>query len=127
MKTGDKIFVYGTLRPDARNGKMMTTGAKHVGTDSITGAQLYNLGWFPGVKLDKTDSMVHGDVFEIVDGKLPPRLDSYEGYPSLYSRSQVKTDNGELAWVYTYNGSVSQDQLIESGEWCPREHGGFAG
>lgn len=121
MKVGDRIAVYGTLRPNGGNGKLMKSGATHIGQDRISG-ELYALGWFPGVKKVTEEFISEGptvvvDLFEITDDRLPDELDCYEGYPSLYDRKQVITEKGERAWVYTYNGKVSEESLIPSGNW----------
>jgi gamma-glutamylcyclotransferase (GGCT)/AIG2-like uncharacterized protein YtfP len=61
--------------------------------------------------------MVEVDVFEITDEALPGRLDNYEGYPSLYNRERVPTEDGQEVWVYTYNHPVSEESRIETGRW----------
>lgn len=121
MKKGDRLFVYGTLRPSGSNSRALEGRAQHLGTTRIAG-RLYGLGWFPGIKLvgsgdPAPTDMVEGDLFEITDDGLPSSLDSYEGYPSLYDRQVVPTEDGRDAWVYTYNGDVSEDRRIESGVW----------
>lgn len=121
MREGDRLFVYGTLRPRASNYRLLDGRANHLGTVRIP-ARLYNLGWFPGIKLaslgdpDPAET-VEGDVFEIVDPSLPSDLDNYEGYPDLYDRQLVPTDDGGSAWVYVYNGRVSEDSRITTGVW----------
>jgi hypothetical protein len=116
----------------------------YVGNDNIAG-RLYHLGSFPGVKLLKTGEAlrhvgtkeetgeayslpsmptVHGEVFRIRDVAIVALLDAYEGYDAddptqgLYNRTQVESETGRMVWVYTYNGPVIADQLIESGDWC---------
>jgi len=121
VKKGDLIFVYGTLRPGQSAASFMEGKAKHMGTTRIP-ARLYNLGWFPGIKTvapgDPADSdMVTGDLFRIKDPSLVAELDSYEGYPNLYDRVVVPTEDGKQTWVYEYNHPVSEDQRISSGDW----------
>lgn len=127
MKVGDLIFVYGTLRHGASNSLSeslrFANMATHVGESRINGL-LYNLGWFPGVKLpedaeefDAGQPSVKGDVFSVDVLCLPNMLDSYEGYPHLYGRREVQTEHGHTAWVYTYNGDVDGKSLITTGDW----------
>lgn len=126
MKAGDLLFVYGTLRRGESADLSNKTAVEFVGEDRING-DLYNLGWFPGVKNVNTDemesyfypslSMVHGDVFRILDASITSMLDAYEGYPSLYGRSVVLSGEGRLVWVYTYNGVPQESQRISSGDW----------
>lgn len=126
MKKGDKVFVYGTLRQGFGAYSMfMANGTKFVGSDRISGT-MYSLGGFPGVKLgdatsfDTEGAKVLGEVYEIEDDTVPARLDRYEGYPNLYGRKQVRTENGELAWVYEINPEQSPDRIIASGDWANR-------
>lgn len=125
VKKGDLLFVYGTLRVGESNDLTKFEDSTPAGKTRINGL-LYNLGWFPGVKLTEGASLsflpgeptVTGDVFEIGSAKLVDRLDSYESYPSLYNRVQVDTEDGRTVWVYTYNYNVSEDQRLHSGDWC---------
>ncbi len=101
-----------------------------LGKDSVNG-EMYHLGSFPGVKLfpdldgefDDSRPVVRGEVYVIQDPSVGAVLDAYEGYRSenpsqgLYDRRQVFTCCGRLAWIYTYNGQVVSDQLIETGDW----------
>lgn len=120
MKKGDFLFVYGTLRPGESASLMGRAGVDYLGKDMICGS-IFDLGWYPGVKLDG-GGMVTGDVFVITDDAIVSELDSYEGYPSLYGRSQVPTMSGSgVVWIYTYNHTVKSDQRIESGDWQARE------
>lgn len=131
MLKGDFIFVYGTLRGGER---MDIRRQKHnfevsfVSRDKING-KMYHIGTFPGVKdvnsrFDPNDPTVVGEVFKIRGQSIVAILDAYEAYnadnPSmgLYDRCQVHSERGRLVWVYTFNGIVLPEQLIESGDWC---------
>jgi gamma-glutamylcyclotransferase (GGCT)/AIG2-like uncharacterized protein YtfP len=104
--TGHKLFVYGTLRPG--------TGE----TVEIPGS-MYDLGWFPGVKLGGPgcNSSFRAEIIEVSDYKLKS-LDSYEGFRpddldgSLYLR--VPYEDG---WVYVYNKDVEAKTFIPGGDW----------
>lgn len=115
MRVGDKVFVYGTLRPGmSANGKM-EKGARHLGETTIQGS-MYDLGWFPGVRLEG-DGRVYGDLYEIMDPELPQRLDDYENYPILYNRRVVETEEGQKTWVYVIQAIPMPESIIESGVW----------
>lgn len=127
MKKGDKVFVYGSLRQGESNDLSIRSGAQFLCLDKINGL-LYGVSWFPGVKLLDTRSdfnpnlaTVIGEVYEVTDDALPRQLDSYEGYPNLYDRRQVETERSHLVWVYTYNPTVGDNQLVSSGDWLNRE------
>jgi gamma-glutamylcyclotransferase (GGCT)/AIG2-like uncharacterized protein YtfP len=131
MLKGDFIFVYGTLR---RGERMDLTKQKRnweldfVTRDRING-QMFTLGAYPGVKhvnsrFDPNDPTVIGEVFRLRGQSIVAILDAYEGYNAdapttgLYNRCQVRSERGRIVWVYTYNGMVLPEQLIESGDWC---------
>jgi gamma-glutamylcyclotransferase (GGCT)/AIG2-like uncharacterized protein YtfP len=123
MKKGDKCFVYGTLRRgQGAHSMFMEGGTEFIGTDRISGT-MYALGGFPGVRLGDATSFdtegpkVVGEVFEITDDETPKALDRYEGYPNLYDRKQVQTENGETVWVYEINRPQMADRIIPSGDW----------
>lgn len=118
MKTGDKIFVYGTLRPGRGAYKTFIEGrAEHVSTTRIRG-RMYDLGSYPGVRLEyDEDDWVTGDLFTITDDKLPDMLDRYEGYPNYYDRRMVATEDGHDTWVYEFGVVPPAASLVSSGEW----------
>jgi gamma-glutamylcyclotransferase (GGCT)/AIG2-like uncharacterized protein YtfP len=128
MQKGDLVFVYGTLRKGSHNDLSIQSGAAFVCNDAINGL-MYQRGWYPGLKLLKDNGndfdpslpTVVGEVYEITDPRMPGHLDAYEGYPNLYSRSQVETRSSKLVWVYTYNLTVGENELIASGDWMNQE------
>lgn len=124
MKVGEKVFVYGTLRKGrSANGKF-DGKAEFKGTTRIT-AELYDISWFPGIRVVGNGEFISegptvvGDVYEITSDDLSSRLDSYEGYPTLYGRKQVQTESGETVWVYEFNDDNPREKyrLITTGEW----------
>lgn len=132
MQKGDFIFVYGTLRRGQYADLTKSAhsfGASFRGEDDING-MMYHLGAYPGVKLlngsgfDGDKPTVHGEVFLIREQALVAILDCYECYEpdnptlGLYNRVKVETKRGREVWVYTYNGRLTPDQRIESGDWC---------
>ena len=105
MTAKHKIAVYGTLRPAA--GEAVDIPGK-----------IYDLGWFPGLVMDNSDTVVKGTWIEVDDVRLA-KLDRYEGYnedrpeSSLYLRKPFQG-----GWVYVYNRSiVDLGDFIESGDW----------
>lgn len=121
MKKGDLLFVYGTLRP-GKGANGFLREQEHIGETRISG-KLYNLGWYPGVKIEgegrfiSEGPTVKGDLYRLTDESITSRLDSYEGYPNLYDRKKVETESGETTWVYEYNHGVSEERLVPAGEW----------
>jgi len=128
IKKNDELFVYGTLRKGERADLSKYANkfsVEYLGRDEINGL-LYHLGAYPGFKripdsdyssFFPRESVVLGEVFLCKDASAGALLDAYEGYPHLYERAQVISKEGRLVWVYCYNGMVSPDQLIETGDW----------
>lgn len=119
----NKVAVYGTLRYGAAANGFMK-GARYIGKDKIP-ARLYNLGWYPGIKIDPEQATVV-DVYEFDgDGQdFLPTIDRYEGFvpsqprESLFRR--VKTllnDRNDEVFVYEYCFDVHEDTQIKSGDW----------
>lgn len=131
MKKGELIFVYGTLRRGERadlSKGQHNFGVTFLGDDLVSG-KLYHLGGYPGVK-DVPDAFdwdasyhVVGEIFLIREQAIVSIMDAYEGYDDevpergLYNRKQTVTADGRTVWIYTYNGRVTPDQLIETGDW----------
>lgn len=129
MRRGDLIFVYGTLRNGERRSLGDHNEVTAFGQDKVQGA-LYDLGWYPGIKLITTGPKqhefdpdlpaVHGDLFKVVDESITDILDGYEGHPTLFRRRRMFTANAKLVWVYEYQNEVSDNFIIPGGDWCNR-------
>lgn len=122
------LFVYGTLRRDARGRlhRFLAGRASFVDAAAYCG-KLYKIDDYPGAvpSNDPTDS-IYGEVYLIRDAvTLFPVLDRYEECgpefpePNEYVRQQqrVSLSNGGTvnAWLYLYNHSTSGLQLIAGG------------
>jgi len=106
-------------------------GAKLIG-QAICKGRMYDLGWFPGVRLDGAGEVV-GEVFELPTDDLEQaliRLDRYEGVShtvpeaGLYTREQVHvrlvaTNSAVTCWIYQYNTTPLDEQynIVSSGDW----------
>ena len=101
------LYVYGTLRPG--NTEIF----------KVPGA-LYDLGWFPGIKL--VDFIIHGRQAEVSCEKIEVKdwdaVDRYEGYrpadpaSSLYIRRPFYD-----GFIYEFNQPLLDHKLIKSGDW----------
>jgi gamma-glutamylcyclotransferase (GGCT)/AIG2-like uncharacterized protein YtfP len=103
------VLVYGTLRPFTNTDVVYIPG------------QLYDLGWYPGIKLGGEGCVVCERI-TATEERLQ-QLDAYEGYHpnnpdrSLYLREKVGED-----WIYVYHGYGRDNPFegrtpIESGDW----------
>ena len=84
------VFVYGTLKRGCKNHDQLA-GQVFVGSArSEPGYRLYNLGDYPGLVADATDSAgVVGEIWE-VDEQALADLDTFEGVDEgLYSRRPI--------------------------------------
>jgi len=115
----DRLFVYGTLRlGDVR--APLLAGARRLGTRSVAGFELYDLGPYPGVVTG--DGAVVGELVELPDRGLLERLDEVEGtheVPPLYRRERIEVDGGR-AWIYVYARPVDPARRIATGDWLRR-------
>ncbi|GHT17333.1 hypothetical protein FACS1894189_3010 [Planctomycetales bacterium] len=129
----DSFFCYGTLRKgQCRFSVIKRLGIVSEKTGSIKGT-LYDCGSYPGAVLGnpKTRRRVIGDLIQVRNvTEAMSQLDYIEGFygfgdpSSLFCRRivPVELSNGKtaLAWVYAYNRSVTQKELIKSGNWVKR-------
>lgn len=123
------IAFYGTLMEaqhislkDHLTGKLLPHGK------CLIPGNIYNLGRYPGLKLDGERKSVHGELYEIVDPEPLKLLDEYEARDNYdkslpgFSRRLVELDfPKQLAWVYEYDGPVNPEQLIKSEDWNKRD------
>jgi len=121
------VFVYGSLRRGtARAMSLRFPDAKFIAAAKVCGS-LYDLGAYPGLLLNKSTSLVVGEVYE-VDDELLDRLDDFEA-SSDYWRKQVEVsiDNHSVTcWIYVpeYQPEFYSEQtLIESGDWIEYAEG----
>jgi gamma-glutamylcyclotransferase (GGCT)/AIG2-like uncharacterized protein YtfP len=113
------VFVYGTLRRGGAGAMSVRfPGAKFIAGAKVSGS-LYDLGAFPGLLLDGSDSSVTGEVYE-VDEEVLERLDEFEA-SSNYRRKQVEVSLGDrrrTCWTYEPDPEFySPRTLITSGDW----------
>ncbi len=130
MNPEEYIFVYGTLRRDANN-QMHQLLAKHAEFVDDAGyrGKLYKIDYYPGaVPSDDPNDAVQGEVYLLRQADIVlPLLDRYEEFgpgfpePNEYSRRKqavlLKSGRTVTAWVYVYNYSTEDLELVESGNF----------
>lgn len=108
------VAVYGTLKQGQYNHPVLSRqGAEYLGTDTLTGWAMYDLGSFPCVVPMKLSGSIVVEVYKVADLKATDRL---EGYPGFYDRVQVVTQYGN-AWIYFMRETPCVVKLINSGVW----------
>jgi gamma-glutamylcyclotransferase (GGCT)/AIG2-like uncharacterized protein YtfP len=113
------VFVYGTLRRGGAGAMSIRfPNSKFIADATISGS-LYDLGAYPGLLLNESNSLVTGEVYE-VDDELLNELDAFEA-SSNYWRKQVEISLGaerRTCWIYEPNPEFySLHTLIKSGDW----------
>ena len=113
------VFVYGTLRRgSARAMSIRFPKSRFVAEAKVSGS-LYDLGAYPGLLIDDSNSLVIGEVYE-VDDEILNKLDDMEA-SSYYSRKQVEISldtRRRTCWIYEPNPELYSPRiLIISGDW----------
>jgi gamma-glutamylcyclotransferase (GGCT)/AIG2-like uncharacterized protein YtfP len=135
VETCRHLFVYGTLKSKATGAlghverARLARDSRSLGTATMNGARLFDLGRYPGlVESDTASDVVHGEVLLLAN---PARtfiwLDAYEGVlagdpaGSDYARHErkVRLQRGTEvdAWVYVFLKDVRRRRAIASGRW----------
>jgi gamma-glutamylcyclotransferase (GGCT)/AIG2-like uncharacterized protein YtfP len=118
---GPLLFVYGTLRAEARGPVQaaLTQGWSFVGYGTVA-ADLYDLGAYPGARpSDASAARVRGELYRVPsDPGTLPRLDQHEGEEFGRATVDVMLDSGETrsAWIYWYLDEPS-GRRIRSGDY----------
>jgi len=114
------LFVYGTLMQQAENefSLLIKKHTRFIGNAFIY-AKKYNLGNYPGVKLDPLEKhKTFGELYAITNNQdyLLKNLDEYEGYigkglkNNLFERKVTLAQYNHKkinAWVYEYAKSIN--------------------
>jgi gamma-glutamylcyclotransferase (GGCT)/AIG2-like uncharacterized protein YtfP len=113
------VFVYGTLRRGGAGAMSVRfPDSKFIAEAEVSGS-LYDLGAYPGLQLDESDSTVMGEVYEVDDETLN-ELDDFEA-SSHYRRKQVEFSldaRKRMCWTYEPDLEFySPRTLITSGDW----------
>lgn len=134
----DKIvhmFVYGTLKAGRTLDRPSFSERRTEVKEATIKGSLYNLGWFPGIKLDDT-GIVHGEVHKFGEEDIDmiiAAMDRIEGYSekraddeNLYNRRVVEATTGDgekvKAFAYEFGRDINKRaEKIESGLWEPVE------
>ena len=120
-----KVFVYGTLKVGGRFSKRFDPVRTSVKIGSIKGT-LYDLGSFPGVKLNSSDEVV-GEIHTYTQAEdVEKSLDRIEGYfgenhpHNLYNKKEVEVttaEGAEICKVYEFAKDVEKFTKIKEGVW----------
>lgn len=113
------VFVYGTLRRGGVGAMSIRFPNSKFIADAKVSGSLYDLGAYPGLLLNESNSLVIGEVYE-VDDEILNKLDAFEA-ASYYWRKQVEISLGahrKVCWTYEPDPEFySPRTLITSGDW----------
>ena len=125
-----KLFVYGSLRSGFRNPvyEYLTKYFYLLG-EAVVKGRLYDLGEYPAAAATNEEVFISGELY-CINNPLEfswaiGQLDDYEGLnveegeKPLYKREEVTAYiKGEphTAWIYWFNGEISDKPEIESGD-----------
>lgn len=131
MESTTKLFVYGSLRSGFQSNAYhyISHYFKLLGTAKVSG-QLFDLGEYPAAKpAPGTDSFILGELYELNEKSafswVFGQLDDYEGVVAeegetvMYRRELTTAfinSHVETAWIYWYNGEVTDKPLVASGD-----------
>lgn len=110
------IFTYGTLKKGHKNHRFIEMG-KLVGTGSISGYTMYNLGYFPAII--EGENKVFGELYEISEDILRS-VDCLEAEGRLYKRVPVIVTVDDLqveAETYVYINEERLKNMPVIDEW----------
>ena len=125
-----QLFAYGSLRSGFRSAayEYISRYFDLVGAGKVKG-QLFDLGTYPAAKPSNQNKFIIGELYRIRNEKeftwAMGQVDDYEGVhvgfdeTQLYRReiTEVYIDNKITnAWIYWYQGDVSDKPIIESGD-----------
>lgn len=125
-----QLFVYGSLRSGFRSPayEYISRYFDLVGAGKVKG-RLFDLGTYPAAKPSDQNKFIIGELYRIRNEKeftwAMGQLDDYEGVhvgfdeTQLYRREVTEVhidDKITNAWIYWYQGDVSDKPIIESGD-----------
>jgi gamma-glutamylcyclotransferase (GGCT)/AIG2-like uncharacterized protein YtfP len=130
-QTNGQLFVYGTLRSGFHHPAYQYISRHFTLLNNLAKAKglLYDLGTYPAAKPSNDEFYIVGELYRINHpDELSwafAQLDDYEGIntepgqTALYRR-EITTiylaDHTTEAWVYWYNGDVSQHPALDTGD-----------
>jgi len=117
MRKNKKICVYGSLRQNHGNNRLLTT-SDLLSTETISiPYRMISLGGFPGLISSEEN---HDIIVEIwaVDDQTYRNVERLESWPNFYQKALVSTSLGEIE-VYVLESDEYQSGYteVESGDW----------
>jgi gamma-glutamylcyclotransferase (GGCT)/AIG2-like uncharacterized protein YtfP len=122
------LAVYGTLKSGFTN-NILLGGSTYIGTDTLEGYKMYDLGFFPGVlESDNPEDTIEVELWDIDEATLRG-CDRLEGYVPDWPESSLflrkETDEGHIIYIFNdRSGNLLKDDLIvKDGNWTKGRFG----
>lgn len=126
----NKIFVYGSLRSGFKHPAYEYVSKYFIFvSDAKARGCLYDMGSFPAAIPCNDETFIIGELYNLKDDVdfswAIGQLDDYEGVnpeegePAMYRRAVTTVyynDTSTQAWIYWYNGEVTGQPVIASGD-----------
>ena len=116
MKKQHLVFVYGTLREDQSNHKLLGDADCYGTGRTRDNYAMYIAGRYPYVISTEARYPIVGELYAVDDDTLA-QLDKMEGHPRYYNRREVAVDVEGieyLAWMYFRD---PQGTLLPTGDY----------
>lgn len=117
------VAVYGSLKKGFHNDVHLEQANSFVGTGSISGFEMYDLGSFPMIV--PGEGPVNVEVYDVSDNVFRS-LDCLEGFPHFYDRKRTvvtydNSDRQEKVWVYFgRHDQVKGSNKVDNGNWVKK-------
>jgi gamma-glutamylcyclotransferase (GGCT)/AIG2-like uncharacterized protein YtfP len=117
-----KIIVYGTLKSGMPASMESWGDAIKVKDVVVPGFVMWDNGSYP-MCVPAEAGKIHAELWEASEDTVD-NLDSYEGHPDLFRRTEVCTVDGEVAemYVFQHKPDFNRHRMVESGIWFPRRY-----
>ncbi|MFW5731027.1 MAG: gamma-glutamylcyclotransferase family protein [Desulfonatronovibrionaceae bacterium] len=118
VRSGHKVFVYGTLRQGCSNHRLLRH-AVFLGPARTARRYSLYVDDFPYLVKAPPVSRIHGEVY-VVDDQDLQRLDALENHPFWYKRQEqtvllLESGKKVKSWIYFF--PRAKGMLVESGDY----------
>ena len=124
------LFVYGSLMKGGYNHPGVMADAEYLGSATVTGFDMYDLGSYPGIRHTKEQHVVRGELYDVSAAEFDA-ICILEGNGSLYQCETVPVELGNrMDWipaeVFVYLGNTDGKRKISGKEqyWTERNKRG---
>lgn len=103
-----RLFVYGTLKGDYGNNRLMVGGIKEKDAE-LKGFTLEGAGIPVALKTGNPEHCVKGEIWNVPSDIVLTLIDSLESHPDGYRRTWIEDEGG--LWIYLYNHHYEHENL----------------